>query len=184
MKASLVSRKYRVFSLTLLSLLVFSTFPSYAALPVINSEQGIKSPFATVYEKVAPSIVRINVESKVTVQNSPRTPWDNFFNNPRQQQQERKVIPGMGSGVIVDREGHILTNNHVIRNQSDDSVADKIIVKINDAEEYSAEVIGSDPQTDLAIIKLKLDGKKLPEEYIAELGDSDSIKPGDYAVAI
>ncbi|MFC1528485.1 trypsin-like peptidase domain-containing protein [Candidatus Latescibacterota bacterium] len=183
MKTSLVSPKHHIF-FTLLFFLVFSTVPSYAALPGINSEQGVESPFAKVYEKVAPSIVKINVESKVTVQKSPGSPWDYFFNNPRQQQ-EREVTPkGMGSGVIVDREGYILTNNHVIENRTNDSVADKITVKINDAEEYSAEVIGRDPQTDLAIIKLELDGKKLPEEYIAELGDSDTIKPGDYAIAI
>ena len=170
--------------LFMLSLLVISTFPSYAELPVIKDGDSLASPFTKVYEKVAPSVVKINVESKITVNSTPWSPWNDFFNIPKTQDNVERKTPGMGSGVIVDREGHIITNNHVIQNPSNDSVADKIIVKINDAEEYPAEVIGRDPESDLAVIKLKLEGKKLPQEYVSELGDSDSIKPGDYAVAI
>ncbi|MFC1573607.1 trypsin-like peptidase domain-containing protein [Candidatus Latescibacterota bacterium] len=164
--------------LTIFFLIYLIIISSAAAQkPVIVEDGAVKSPFARVYENVSPSVVRIDVKAEVT-QNSRtmRNPWQFFFEN--QPQQRQKPIEGMGSGVIIDREGHILTNNHVIAG------ADEITVKVNESEFYDATVIGADKDSDLAVIKLKLDGKKLPEHYVAELGDSDTLKPGDYAIAI
>ncbi|NIA10889.1 MAG: Do family serine endopeptidase, partial [Nitrospiraceae bacterium] len=77
-------------------------------------------------------------------------------------------------GFIIDPAGYILTNNHVV------SKADKIVVKLNSGKEYKAKVVGADPKTDVALIKIKAD-KKLPA---VALGDSDKIRVGDWVVAI
>ncbi|HUT63516.1 MAG TPA: trypsin-like peptidase domain-containing protein, partial [Anaerolineae bacterium] len=168
--------------LTVFFSLVISTYPCFAELPVVKSEDRIESPFAKVYEKVAPSVIRIDIRGKIESRSSQIDPRDYFYNAPRRQTEQRPYT-GMGSGVIIDREGHIITNNHD-KQSPDKNVADKIEVTLNDNESYDAEVVGRDPESDLAIIKLKLEGKKLPEEYVAELGDSDTLRPGDYAIAI
>ena len=183
MKTFFVSTRNTISLLTLLTLLIISTLPSYAELPVVRNGDKLESPFAKVYDKVAPTVVKIEVKGEVESKRSRIDPWEYFFNIPRQQSIERRLYKGMGSGVIVDREGYILTNNHVIESP-DKNVAEKIKVTLNANEEYEAEVVGREPETDLAVIKLKLDGKLLPPEYVAEFGDSDSIKPGDYAIAI
>ncbi|MFC1541275.1 trypsin-like peptidase domain-containing protein [Candidatus Latescibacterota bacterium] len=162
----------------LIVLVLFSSVPSFAALPLINNSE---SPFTLIYEKVSPAIVMIEVESEVPRRSTRGfNPWQEFFNfqNPQDEQRGTRPMEGMGSGVIFDRQGHIITNNHVIRN------ATKINVIIADEEEYKATVIGSDPLSDLAVIQIDLDGKLLPAERVAELGDSDTLKPGDYAIAI
>ncbi|MCE5249694.1 trypsin-like peptidase domain-containing protein [bacterium] len=163
--------------LVIVSLVVFSGAPAYALAPVIEQGKIIESPFTKIYEKVAPSIVRIDVKAEITEsQQDIPAPFRQFFGVPQQQQHE--LVQGMGSGVIIDRDGHVLTNHHVI-----DS-AEKITVKLNENESYDAKVVGTDPETDIAVIQMELKGKKLPEEYVAELGNSDSVKPGDYAIAI
>ena len=145
-----------------------------AQFPVVRDGDRLGSPFAEVFRKAGPSVVRIEVEG-----DSRQFPWNT------RQQDEKRTYPyeGMGSGVIVDREGHILTNNHVIV-KPDQSTVETILVIINDNEEYAAEVVGRDPETDLAVVRMKLDGKLLPEKYVADLGDSDALLPGDYAIAI
>ena len=80
---------------------------------------------------------------------------------------------GLGSGVIVDKKGYILTNEHVVRR------ADKIIVSLSDGREFKAEIKGTDPRSDLAVIKI--DADNLP---VASLGDSDNLKIGQWVVAI
>lgn len=166
------------FTLIVLVFLVFSATQIPAQLPAVKGPQGqVESPFAKVYEKIAPSVVKIDVQTKVAQQHLDPF-WRQFFNIPQQEQPRERLQKGVGSGVIVDRDGRILTNNHVI------AEASKIEVILNDNERYEAEVVGVDPGTDLAVIKLKLDGKQLPTDYVAELGDSDKLKPGDYAIAI
>ncbi len=152
------------------------------ALPI---NTGVDSPFRKIYEKVAPAVVMIEVEGEVSARAQMRgnSPWERFFNIPipegeGEEEGMRRPVEGMGSGVIIDREGHIVTNNHVIEN------ATKIKVKLDDEREYTAEIIGRDPQSDLAVIKLNLNGELLPSERVAELGDSDTLQPGDYAIAI
>src|SRR3990170_4835243 len=79
-----------------------------------------------------------------------------------------------GSGVIVDPKGYILTNNHVIEN------ADEIIVRLSDSRKFPARLIGHDPKTDLAVLKIEAPAP-LP---VAELGDSDRLRVGQWAIAI
>jgi len=148
---------------------------SDAQLPVVQVNGTYQSPFASIYEKVSPSVVRINVSSEGSESDS-RNPWDYF--SDRGDSENGRPVHGMGSGVIIDQEGHIITNDHVING------AENIEVKVNVNEVYDAEVIGTDQETDIAVIKLKLDGKLLPASYVAELGNSDTLKPGDYAIAI
>ncbi len=101
---------------------------------------------------------------------------DDFFNRffkPRFPEGEYK-IQGLGSGVIVDSEkGYIITNNHVVED------ADELKIALGDKREFDGKVVGTDPQTDIAIVKI--DGKNLPS---AKLGDSDTIRVGQWAIAI
>lgn len=92
----------------------------------------------------------------------------NQFGRPREHKQS-----GLGSGVIVDRDGYILTNNHVIKE------ADEIKVKLSDKREFKGKVIGTDPKTDLAVIKI--DSNHLP---VIRLGDSDKLKVGETVIAV
>jgi serine protease Do len=141
--------------------------PSVSA-QMLNQPQ---SPFVKVYEKVSPAVVRIDVKSEVVQQVDPM--WQRFFGLPQQQKQ---LLQGEGSGVIIDHEGHVITNNHVVAG------AKEIKVILGTNETYDATVVGSDPETDVAVIKLK--NKTFQDGSVAELGDSDQLKPGDWAIAI
>ena len=121
-----------------------------------------------VANKVLPSIVGITVEYKV----------NSLFGGSSTSQ-------GSGSGIIVSSDGYILTNNHVVNSKSTSSYyqiteATKVTVKLyNDETEYEATIIGSDPQTDLAVIKIDKTGLTA-----AELGDSDNVQVGEFAMAL
>jgi len=97
--------------------------------------------------------------------------FDRFFGETPQKDYVQRSL---GSGVIIDREGYILTNNHVIEGASE------ILVRLSTEKEFEAEVIGRDPKTDLALIKIK-SGQDLPVE---ELGDSDKLEIGEWVMAI
>lgn len=97
--------------------------------------------------------------------------FEKFFGGDRQREFKQQSL---GSGFIIDHEGYIVTNNHVVAN------ADDIKVKLKDEREFEAKVIGRDPSTDLALIKIKSD-KKLP---VVQLGDSDTLEIGQWVVAI
>lgn len=101
---------------------------------------------------------------------NPQNPRNNPHGNPRGNGQERASL---GSGFIVSRDGYILTNNHVIDG------ADQIFVRLNDRREFEAQLIGSDPSSDLAL--LKVDAKRLPT---VEMGNSEKLKVGEWVVAI
>jgi serine protease Do len=85
------------------------------------------------------------------------------------------VPAGVGSGVIYDAQGHVLTNDHVV------SGAQQLQVSLPDKRSFSAKLVGSDPQTDLAVIQVQGDGSSLP---VASLGDSGQLQVGDWVVAI
>ncbi|HOL48945.1 MAG TPA: DegQ family serine endoprotease [bacterium] len=145
----------------------------------------LQNAFVQVAKMVKPAVVMITTEKTVTYRY-----WNPFgndlfdqffedfgFSRPRQQQPKtfKKKQEGLGSGFIVDEEGYILTNNHVIQG------VDRILVKLtNDEKKYEAKIIGTDSRTDLALIKINT-GKKLPA---ATLGDSDTIEIGEWAIAI
>ena len=122
-----------------------------------------------VAQKVLPSIVGINVTYSVN---------SLFYGN-------QGTASAQGSGVIISEDGYILTNNHVVNSSSSSSFyelgkASKITVKLyNDDTEYEAEIVGTDEQTDLAVIKIDKTGLTA-----AELGDSDSVQVGEFCMAI
>ena len=120
--------------------------------------------------KAAPAVVSINT-SKAAVRH-PRSndPWFQFFFGDQGDQQAQA---GLGSGVIISPDGYILTNNHVVEG------ADEIEVTLTDSRRARARVIGTDPETDLAILKIELD--KLP---VIVLGNSDQLAVGDQVLAI
>jgi Do/DeqQ family serine protease len=112
-----------------------------------------------------------------------RDPFEDFFgdffgngrggNNGRQQQVQTPEKVGFGSGVIISKDGYIVTNNHVIEN------ADEISVKLNDGREFKGRVIGADASTDLALVKIEADD--LP---IIPVGDSEALKIGEWVLAV
>jgi len=184
MKTSLVYPRISSAFVAVFAVLILVSGIADAQLPVTTINEQIVSPFAKVYEKVSPSVVLIDVSGEFEHQERRgTTPWPWLERRKSDTPNQPRPYSGMGSGVIIDKDGHILTNNHVIESP-DQGVAEKIIVTLSNDEKYEAELIGRDPQTDLAIIKLILDGDKLPNNYIAELGDSDTLQPGDYSIAI
>lgn len=100
-------------------------------------------------------------------------PFLDFWFGNRSQEREVPMNMGFGSGVIISDDGYIITNNHVIRG------SDRVIVVLNDKKEYEAKIIGSDPNTDIAL--LKIDGKNLP---CVEYGNSDDVVLGEWVLAV
>ena len=115
--------------------------------------------------------MRKNVESGANSDDPQDELFRRFFGDQPKRQQQR--VPSSGSGFLVDDQGHILTNNHVVSNASD------ISVTLNDKRTFKATVVGTDPETDVAVIKIE--GDHLP---FLRLGDSDGIRVGDWAIAI
>ncbi len=146
---------------------------AYAAFPFLPTDNNQQQPsLAPMLETVLPSVVSIKVEGTAKMQNNMPEEFRRFFGYPDSQS---RAFSGLGSGVIIDAEkGYIVTNNHVIDN------ADKITVVLNDGHEYQAKLIGKDPQSDIALLKVD-DAKKL---IAIKLADSDKARVGDYAVAI
>jgi serine protease Do/serine protease DegQ len=154
-----------------------SPAPVRADIPpalLASSTPGQVPSLAPMLKNVLPTVVNIAVSAKVQIQNPLLNDpfFRRFFNVPNQpQEREEQAI---GSGVIVDAtKGYVLTNNHVVEK------ADKIKVRLNDDRQVDAKLIGTDPQTDLAVLQIKADGlTALP------LGDSDALQVGDFVVAI
>ena len=162
------------------------------ALPTISTAEttaqatapfiaGAPSSFADLAAKVSPAVV--NISSTHEVENRgmqgmpfnfpPGSPFEEFFKQFQQQmppqQQRAQKVSSLGSGFIIDASGYVVTNNHVVDGARD------IEVTLTDGSEYPAKLIGTDPKTDLALLKVEAD-KPLP--YVA-LGDSDKMRIGD-----
>ncbi|MDC9589216.1 Do family serine endopeptidase [Xenorhabdus sp. XENO-10] len=150
---------------------------SNAALPAAMASQELPS-LSPMLEKVLPSVVTVHTSGTEVQNQRLQLPDDfQFFFGPAfpPQGQRSRPFKGLGSGVIIDaNKGYMLTNNHVIDN------ANKIRVQLNDGREYSAKLIGRDPQTDIALLQLQ-NAKNLTAIKFA---DSDKLHVGDYAVAI
>ncbi len=157
----------------LLTVVIFITGQSYAALPIAVDGQALPS-LAPMLEKITPAVVNISTRGKILVRNSILSDplFKRFFNLP--DIQSEKETMSLGSGVIVDASnGYILTNNHVIED------AIEITVTLRDGREVTAEVLGRDPDTDIAVIKIN--AKHLKS---ISLGDSNHLRVGDFVVAI
>lgn len=143
---------------------------------------GFPQSFADLVEKVKPAVVNISTEKTVRIPGSPfrhffgDEPFRDFFKWFFEDIPDRELKQqSLGSGFIIDKDGYIITNNHVVEG------ADEIRVKLADGREFKARVVGRDPKTDLALIKITTLFKDLP---VLTLGDSDKIRVGDWVLAI
>lgn len=145
--------------------------PGAAAVGVVSS--GIPASFADLAEQVRPSVVFISTEAKQSV--GARIPGfpPGFFPFPLERFADRQV-QGVGSGFIVDEDGLIVTNHHVIEGAS------KVTVTLDDGSKHAAKVVGVDPKTDLAVLRIEVD-RVLPS---VRFGDSDQTRVGDWVVAV
>jgi serine protease Do len=140
---------------------------------------GSRASYADIVDRVAPAVVMVNTVQKSRPQQNPvmdNPLFREFFGNPQmppQQQQPQRPQRGVGSGVIVSADGTILTNNHVIEG------ADKIIIEMTDKRTFDAKVVGTDPLSDLAVVKIE--AENMP---FLNLGDSDKVRVGDIVLAI
>ncbi|MEZ5428531.1 MAG: DegQ family serine endoprotease [Pyrinomonadaceae bacterium] len=141
------------------------------APPAPVSVDGVRTSYADVVEKTSPAVVMIQSERKASAQPQ----MFDFFNGPQSapEGRQRPTERGLGSGVLVSADGTILTNHHVVDG------ADKITIQMNDKKTFVAKVIGSDPPSDLAV--LKIDARNLP---FLTLGNSDNVRIGDIVLAI
>ncbi len=149
--------------------------PIAAKTVPLNSDSFVTAAVA----RTGPAVVRIDTERIVTRR------FDPFFDDPffrdffgeqfRSRVPQERRVTGQGSGFIVDRDGIILTNAHVV------SKADKVTVTLKDGRSFEGEVRGTDEVTDLAVVKINSRGEDLP---IASLGDSSKVEVGDWAIAV
>lgn len=146
-----------------------SIVPVFEAAPVATQQDTAPGSLRAAAQTASPAVVSINTSKAVEVPLNSNDPWFRFFFGDQPSQPQT----GLGSGVIVSPAGYILTNNHVIEE------ADEIEVILNDGRQGIAQVIGTDPETDLAILKLDMDG--LP---VITLGNSDALAIGDQVLAI
>ncbi|MCC5877542.1 MAG: Do family serine endopeptidase [Candidatus Sumerlaeia bacterium] len=161
---------------TMAALLATSPQQATAAIDT-DAARSLSRTFREVASQVNPAVVYIDVVRTVERQASPMVPFGFgpfFFEQPREMPRQRFEQRSQGSGVIVDSEGIVLTNAHVIKD------ADYLTVKLQDQRSFSAEIIGLDEATDVGVIRIK-DGIELP---VARLGNSDEIHVGDWVIAI
>ena len=138
--------------------------------------------FVRLGEEVRPSVVNIDTKAPVRTQaqGAPEGMGQledlfRFFNIPSPDRQRQRPRSATGSGFVLDKEGHIVTNNHVVDG------AEEITVRLWNRKEYKAEIVGTDPDTDLAVIKIDA-----PEDELrpVTLGNSDELKVGQFAIAM
>ncbi|MEW6457138.1 MAG: Do family serine endopeptidase [Acidobacteriota bacterium] len=178
-----------VLILSLIGMLIFSNSESNILKQGENEEKGvIKKPvfaspellslnnaFVEIVKKIKPAVVK--VESQITVKERytmGEDIWEWFFGEPFRSPRRREVITqSFGSGFIISSDGYIMTNNHLAEN------AKKIIIYIGGSKKYTAQIVGTDKKTDIAL--LKINGKNFP---FAGLGDSSKIQIGEWVLAI
>ncbi len=189
--ATLLKIKFPMAVILAAMLAALGTFApaAHAQDQAIQSLRETGKAFAWVAKKVSPAVVFIQVEK--TVQRSPMqgfpTPFgDDFFRRffgipapqgqPHQFQapaQPQRKIVAQGSGFIFTPDGYIMTNNHVVAD------ADKVTVRLEDGREFKGKVVGADPHSDVAVVKI--DAKNLP---VLPLGDSDKLEVGEWVIAV
>jgi serine protease Do len=152
--------------------------PQIASASTISETPMVPATFSDLAEKVRPGVVNIQVVKKVkNVDFGFRgNPFGDFFapfsqGNPPSREFKQE---GVGSGFVISQDGYILTNNHVVED------ADQIKVKLSNGKEYAGKVVGRDPKTDLAIVKIE----RSPDLHPLTLGNSEDLKVGSWVVAI
>lgn len=145
--------------------------PDGASYRTVNLAQDNWPDFTYAAESAVDAVVYVKVTSMQTSRQTPNSIFDFFFGYPEGSQQRERV--GSGSGVIIREDGYIVTNNHVIDG------ANKIEVTLNNNQTYEATLVGTDPATDVAL--LKIDASGLP---IIPFGDSSKLRLGEWVIAI
>jgi serine protease Do len=158
-----------------------------SAVPALPP-RGAPVSFADLTARLQPAVVNISTTQRVEVGRFPRfgpgTNLEDLFRRFQEQQTDdgkpvTREATSLGSGFIISPDGYIVTNNHVISGRDGQKLVDTITVTMSDRREYTARVIGRDPLSDLAL--LKVDGQNLP--YV-QFGNSQGVRPGDWAIAI
>jgi serine protease Do len=140
------------------------------ARAAIDHAKGLSKAFRAISKIAAPSVVSIETRAAVRAQNMPGMPG--MF-SPRMMQGPLQQVRGEGTGFIVSDEGHIATNNHVVRGAS------QVVVHLHDGREATATLVGTDAETDIAVLKIEL-----PNLEPISFGDSDAAEVGDWVVAV
>ncbi len=161
------------------------TSSSPQAATGIALAEALQLGFVDVARHVRPAVVHLGTIQKARSRRGPNLPQGNedpffrdFFNQffgseaPDSRPEFRR--PGLGSGVIIDKRGLVLTNFHVVKG------ADEVLIRFSDKREYRGQILGTDPKTDLAVVKFQPDH----EVTVASLGDSDTLRVGEWAIAI
>ena len=147
--------------------------------------EALQLGFVDVAQHVRPAVVHLGTIQRAKSRRGPNLPQGNddpffrdFFNQffgsegPDSRSEFRR--PGLGSGVIIDKRGLVLTNFHVVKG------ADEILIRLSDKREYRGQILGTDPKTDLALVKFQPDH----ELTVASMGNSDALRVGEWAIAI
>ena len=173
--------------LTALGLSLSPTAARAANPETVDSQsvlRALEDAFVSVADRVTPAVVNVSVKAKrVAPEGESSESQERFreFFGPElferffRRRQPREDVRSTGSGVIVDPQGYILTNNHVVEH------AESVEVRLSDDRKFKASIVGRDPKTDLAVLKIEAPASSLP---VALLGDSDKLRAGQWAIAI
>ena len=180
--------RYFTISVLLVLLLFISSLPVFAEdANSIDTLRQMGRAFASIAEKASPAVVGIKAEKTVTQQYPGLWEWhfgdpfdDDFFDRFFRRRSPQRQSPrpksrqlAQGSGFIISADGHILTNNHLV------GEAEKVTVELADEREFTAKVIGADPESDVAVVKIDANGLAF-----LELADSDVLEVGEWVLAI
>jgi serine protease Do len=151
----------------------------------LNTADALQAAFVNVAERMRPAVVHIGTVQLARARRPPPGPgpstddpflkdfFDQFFGRSPGPRGEFRQ-PALGSGVIIDRRGYVITNFHVIKG------ADEVTVRLSSKKEYRGRIVGTDPKTDLAVVRFDPEG----DLTVATLGNSDALRVGEWAIAI
>ena len=157
-----------------------SCFILFFSISIANAKSAPDS-FADLAEKLSPSVVNISTTTVIEQRNRempsfpPGSPFEDFFKQFEKPNGKKRKAQSLGSGFIIDEAGYVITNNHVIDN------AEKIMVILYDDTSFEAKVVGKDPKTDVALLKIEPNKTKLKA---VKFGNSNDLRVGDWVMAI
>ena len=159
---------------------IFLTLVFAFSFSALSNSQSAPSSFADLAEKLMPSVVNISTTQTVVTRSNPfpnfqfppGSPFEDMFKEFGTPQERKSSA--LGSGFIINENGIVVTNNHVIEGAED------IVVQVNGDKEFKAKVIGADPLSDIAVLQLDTKEKFIPVKF----GDSDKARIGDWVIAI
>jgi len=153
----------------------YDTSDSSRSIQELDASTSRQTNFVVAAEIANPAVVHIKAQNKAYVDYQERDNYDPFEDFWGYRRSRTRPQAGTGSGVLISEDGYIVTNNHVV------GFADYIEVILEDGRTYQAQKLGTDPSTDLAVIKIEGEGKKLPHLKFA---NSDNLEVGQWVVAV